>query len=123
MWGGDGVGICGGLQDASALASGIGAMELENLIHGGRYTDMSYGLTVQGRPAELTGGGMPGPSGNEDGDAGPFTIPACPGHRVNSGGGKPPPPMVHPMPHVGPPAGTERKAPCHSSVRQGSGAK
>ena len=27
------------------------------------------------------------------------------------------------MQHAGPPAGTERQAPCHSSVRQGSGAE
>ena len=50
-------------------------------------------------------------------------IPACPGHHVHYGGGKPPPPTVHPMWHAGPPAVTEHQSPCHGSVRQGRGAK
>ena len=59
------------------------------------------------------------PSGDEDSDAGTLPAPACPGHRGHSGGGKPPPPTVHPMQHSGPLAGTERQTPCHRSVRQG----
>ena len=80
-------------------------------------------LSGQGRPAKIPGGGMPGPSGDEDGDAGTLSTSAYPGHHGHSGGGKPPPPTVNPMRHAGPPAGTERKAPCHSSVRQGSRAE
>ena len=66
---------------------------------------------------------MSGPSNGDDGDAGALPAPTCPRHRGHSGGGKPPPPTVHPMRHAGPPAGTERQAPCHSAVRQGSGAE
>ena len=36
---------------------------------------------------------------------------------------KPPLPMVYSMQHDFTPEGTERQAPCHSSVRQRSGAK
>ena len=121
--GGDGDGICDRSHNDSEWASGRGATELENLGHGGRAADISNGILGQGRPAELPGGGMPGPSGNEDGDAGPLPIPASPGHRGHSGGGNPPPPTVHPMRHAGPLEGTERKVPCHILVRQGSRAK
>ena len=95
--GGEGGGICGGTQDDSAWDSFRGATELENLGHGGIATDISHGISVQGRPADLPGRGMPGPSGDEDGDAGPFPIPACPVHRGHSRGGKPFPLTVHPM--------------------------
>ena len=72
---------------------------------------------------ELLGGGMPGKSGDKNGDTG--TLPALiyTGNCGSSGGGKLPPPMVHLMRHARPPAGTERQAPYHSSVRQGSGAE
>ena len=80
--------------------------ELENFGHGRRAADILHGLPGQGRPVELPGGGIPGPSSDEDSDAGPFTIPACPGHRGHSRGGKPPPPTVHPMRNSGPPLGT-----------------
>ena len=121
--GADGSRICGGAQDDSAWASGRGATELENLVHVGRAVDVSRGLPDQWRPAELLGGGMPRPSGDEDCNAGQFPTPACPGHHGHSGGGKPPPPTVPPMQHAGPPLGTERKVTCHRSVRQGSEAK
>ena len=84
---------------------------------------VSHGLTGQWRPAELPGGGMSKTSGDEDGDAGTFSAPGYPGHSGHFGGGKPPPPPVTPMRHAGPRAYTERKAPCHRTVRQGSGAK
>ena len=121
--GGDGSRICGRSQDDSEWAGGRGAAELENLIDRGISADLSNGLPVQGRPAELPGGGMPGTSGDEDGDAGALPAPEFPRHRVYYGGGKPPPPTVHTMRHSGPLAGTERQAPCHSSVCQGSGAE
>ena len=94
-----------------------------NLGHRGRAADVSHSLPDQGRTAKLPSGGMPKLSGNEDGNVSPFPTPACPGHRGNSGGGKPPPPTVPPMQHYGTTLGTERKAPFHRSVRQGSGAK
>ena len=75
--------------------------ELYNPSHQGRATDISNGLPGQGRPVELPGGGMPGPIGNKDGDAGTLPAPEFPKHCGHSGGGKPPPPMVHPMQHAG----------------------
>ena len=66
---------------------------------------------------------MPRTSGDEEGDAGPFYAPACPGHRGHFGGGKPPPHMVPPMQHDGPLVNTERKAPYHRIVLQGRGVK
>ena len=66
---------------------------------------------------------MHGPSGDEDGVAGPFSAPACPGHRGRFGGGKPPPSTVPLMQHSGPLTCVERKAPCHRTVRQGGGAE
>ena len=47
---------------------------VQNLGHGGRTVDISYDLYGQGRSVELTVGGMPRPSGNEDGDVVPFNI-------------------------------------------------
>ena len=119
VWGGDGGGICGGTHDDSVWASGRGATELEYLKHRGRAADILHGFDGQGSPTELFGGGMPGPSGDKDGDASSLPIPVCPGYHGHSGGGKPPPPTVHLMGHSGPLLGTERQAPCHSSLRQG----
>ena len=123
MRGVDGGGIPGESPDDSAWAGDRGATELDNPGRRGRAMDISNGLPGQGRPAELLGGGMPGPSGDKYGDAGALPALACPKQRGHSGGGKPPPPTVHPMRHAGPPAGAERQATCHSSVRQGSGAE
>ena len=40
-------------------------------------SDFQDDLPGEGRPAVLTGGGMPGQSGNEDGNAGALPAPAC----------------------------------------------
>ena len=121
--GGYGGGIFGGSQYDTAWESGRSETELENLSHGGRSVDILHGLTGQGRPVELPGGGMPRLSGDEDGNVGPFSAPACTGHSGKFIGGKPPPPTVTLMRHAGPPPNTERKAPCHRTVREGRGAK
>ena len=101
----------------------IGEMELDNLRHGGRTADVPHGLPGQGRPAELPVREMPGTSGDEDGYAGPFYAPACPGHHDNFVGGKPPLPTVTPMQHAGPLACVEQKAHFHRTVLQGGGAE
>ena len=121
--GGYGGGIFGGAQDDTAWSSDRGDTEPKNLGHGGRSTDIPHGLPCQGRPTELPGGGMTRTSGNEDGDAGTFYAPACPGQHGHFGGGKHPPPKVPPMQHAGPLAYTERKAHCHCIVRQGRGSE
>ena len=93
---------------------------MEDLGHGGRAADVLHGLPGQGRPADLPRGGMNRSSGDEDGNAGKFYAPECPGHRGSFGGGKSPSPTVPPMRHAGTLDYTERKAPCHRMVRQGS---
>ena len=119
VWGGYGGGIPGKSPDESAWAGGRGATELEKPGCGGRATDILNDLPGQGRPVELLGGGMPGPSRNKDGNRGAIPAPTCSRHRGHSGGGKPPPPTVPPMRHAGPPAGPERQAPGHGPVCQG----
>ena len=123
MWGVNDGRISCESHDDSAWAGGRGATELENPGHRVWATDISNGLPSQGRLANLPGGGMTGPSGDEDGDTGALPAPECPRQRGHSEGGKPPPIMVHPMRNSGPPVGTEQQAPCHLSVRQGSGAE
>ena len=49
--------------------------ELENPGRGRLKTDISNDIPGQGRPVELPGGRMPGPSGNKDGDAGALLAP------------------------------------------------
>ena len=85
--------------------------------------DFPNDIPGEGRPTELPGGGMLRTSGDKDNDAGTFYEPACPGNPGHFGGGKPPPPTVPLMRHAGPLAYTERKAPCHHTVHQGSVAK
>ena len=96
---------------------------MENPGYKGQATYILPGLPGQGRPAELTDGGMPGPSGDKDCNAGTLPAQSCPVHRGHYGGGKPHPPTVHPMQHAGTPVGTELQAPCHSSVHLVSGAE
>ena len=79
--------------------------------------------TGKGRTAEMSGGRVPGQSGNKDGNAGALRAPACPRHFGDSGGRKLTPLMVRPMRHAGPPAGLERAAPGHSKVLKGGGAE
>ena len=119
--GGDVSRIIGGAQYDIAWASGRVEMDLENLGHRGRALNIPHGLPGQGRPAELPGGGIPRTSGDKDGDAGTFYVPACPGHHGCFGGGKHTPPTVTLMRHAGPLAYTEQKSPCHRTVREGSG--
>ena len=64
---------------------------------------------------------MPRTSGDEDGDAGTFYAPACPGHCGHFGGGKHPPPTVPPIQHAVPLACIKQKSPFRRTVRQGSG--
>ena len=65
-------------------------MELENLDNGGRVADVPHGLPGKGRPAGLPVRGMPMTSGDEDGNAGTFYVPACTGQNCNFRGGKTP---------------------------------
>ena len=66
---------------------------------------------------------MPRTSGDEDGDAGPFSTQVFTENRGHFVVGKPPSPKFPLMQHAGPLIYTERKEPCHCTVRQRSGAK
>ena len=98
-------------SDDSTWKGGGDTAAMENLSRRGRATEFPNDFTGKRRPAEMPGGGMPGPSGKEDGNAGALPAPECPRHHGHSGGGKLPPPMVRPMQHYGPPAGPERQTP------------
>ena len=115
----DGGGIPGESPDDSAWAGGRDTTELDNHGRGGRATDILSVITYQGRPVELPSGGMPRPSGDEDGDVGALPAPSCTRHCIHSGGGNYLPPTVHPMRHDGPPEVHEWQASCHRPVRQG----
>ena len=116
-------GIFGGTQDNTAWAINRGETDMENIGHRGRAADISHGLPGQGRPAELSGGEMPRTSGDEDGNVGPFSVPAYPVHCGHFGGGKPPPPTVPPMQHDCLLLYTEWKAHSHHTMSQGRGVK
>ena len=121
--GGGGGRIIGGEQDDTAWASYRREIDLEKLGHGGRAADVLHGLTDQGGPAEMPGGGITMTSGDEDGNAGKFYAPACPGHRDNFGVRKTPPTMLPLMRNSGPLAYTEHKEPLQRTELQGSGSK
>ena len=66
-------------------------------------------------------GGVPGHSGNKDGNAGELCAPACLQHRGDSGGRKPSPPTVSLVRHASPQEGVEQAEPEYSAVQQGGG--
>ena len=121
--GDNGGGIPGESPDESKWEGDGGTTELRKPGCGGRAMDIPNVIPGEGRPAELPGGGMPGPSGDKDGDAGALPALACPRNRGHSGGGKPPQPTVQPMEHAGNPVIPEQQATCHRSVCQGIGAE
>ena len=86
-------------------------------------SDFQDDLPGEGRPFELPSGSIPGPSGDEDGNAGVIPALEFPRHRGDSGGGKLPPPTVRPMRYAGPQAVPERMAPNHGIVFKGGGAE
>ena len=78
-------------------------------------------LSGKGGTTEMPRGGVPGKSGDEDGNAGALSAPACPRHRGDDGGRKIPSPTVRPVQHSSTPEGAERAAPGYSTVPQGGG--
>ena len=123
MWVGDGSWVDGRAHEDATWAGGGGDTELVSHTSWRVTADVPDGLPDRGRTRELTGRGLSGTSGNEDGDAGTFYSPACPGYCSHFGGGEPPPHMVPLMRHAGTLACSEREAPCHCPVRQGGGAE
>ena len=119
--GDDGGGIPGESPHDSTQEGGGDRTELENPGRRGRATEIPNGIPSKGRPVELPGGGMPGPSGYKDGNAGALNSPECTQHHGYSRVEKPPPPTVHPMRNAGTPAVPGLQAPCHIPVCQGSG--
>ena len=77
-------------------------------------------LSGKGGTAEMPRVGVPGESGDEDGNAGALRAPACPQQRGDAGGRKLPPPTVRPVQHAGPQEGAKRAAPGDCAVPQGS---
>ena len=78
-------------------------------------------LSGNGGAADMPHGGVPGESGNKDGNAGALRAPACPQNRGDAGGRKIPPPTVRQVRHAGPPEGAEQAAHGDCAVPQGSG--
>ena len=111
-----GVGIHEDSSDDSTWEGGGNTTVTEHTGRRGWDLDFHNAFPGKGRPAELPGGGMPGPSGNEDGNVGALLAPACLRHRGHSGGGKPTPTTVRPVRHAGTLAGPERQAPGHGPV-------
>ena len=66
-------------------------------------------------------GGVPGESGDKDGNAGELCAPACPQHCGDSGGRKLLPLTVRLVRHASPPKSVERVASGYSAVPQGGG--
>ena len=64
---------------------------MENPGRGDWASDFQNDLPGQGRPADLPSGRIPRQSGDKDSNAGALLALACPQHRGDSGGGKPPP--------------------------------
>ena len=111
-----------GISPDDAARKGEGrTVELGSLSHGRRTTNTSAGFTNQGRAKELPCGGMRRKVWDTDSDVDSFLQPACPGHRDNLGGGKPPTPKVLMMRHADPVAGTQRETPRHRDVQERGG--
>ena len=86
--------------DESTWEGGGDTSAMENPGRGDWYSDLQDDLPGEGRPAELSSGGMPGQSCDKDGNAGALLAPSCPQHRGDPGGSKLPPPTVRPMQHA-----------------------
>ena len=78
--------------------------------------DVQNDLTGYGRTSGMPGGGVPGQSVDENGNAGALRASACPRHRGDSKGRKIPSPTVRPMRHSGSTKVFERAAPENSPV-------
>ena len=76
-----GVGIPDESYDDSTWEGGGDTTAMEHPGRGDWASEFQDDLPGEGRPAELPGGGMPGPSGDEDGNAGALPAPACPRYR------------------------------------------
>ena len=90
-----------------------------SVVHPGRgkvppgILDVLYG---KGETADMPRGGVPGETGDEDGNAGALFVTACPRHRGDTGGRKLLPPTVLQVRHAGTPEGAERAAPRDRAV-------
>ena len=105
--------------DDSTCEGGRDTAATEHTDRGDQTPDLKDVLPGEGRTTEIPSGGVPGQSGDEDGNAGALRAPACTRHRGDSVGRKLLPPTVRPVRHASPPAGVERAAPGHSTVQKG----
>ena len=107
--------------DDSTWEGGVDTSAMEHPGCGDQASDLQDELPREVRTAELSSGGIPGKSGDEDGNAGALRAPACHRHHGDYGGSKLPPPTVRPMQHAGPQMGLECTAPGHGTMCKGGG--
>ena len=61
---------------------------------GRQYQDFQDGVSCESRTEDLPSQRVLWPGGDADSNTGALLVPSCPGHRGDTGGGKPPPPTV-----------------------------
>ena len=98
-------------------------MELERLIHGRGAKKISDRLPDQGRAKGVSCGGLLRNGWDKDGDEDKFLQSACPGHRDNLGGGKPPTPKVLIIRHAGPVVDPKWETSRYRNVKEWGGAE
>ena len=108
VWGGNCAWFAGSAHADAAWEVSVWETAFRNQGPGWGDTYLHNGLLGRRGTAELPHRGVFGAGGNKDGDAGSFLPPAWPGYRHHFVGGKPPPPTVPPMRHVGALEHTER---------------
>ena len=119
MWGGDGAWFVGGAREDATWEGGGGETELGFHAPWRGTANVLDRLPDRGMTVEFPGLGLPMTPNDEDGNAGTFSPPACPGYCGHFGGWNPPPPTVPLIQHAGLLTCPEQEAPCHHPVRQG----
>ena len=93
MWGNPSGRINVESSDESTWESGEATKPIDTL-DGKRGQDIQDVLLDEGRTVAMSGGGVPGGTGNADGNAGALRAPARPRHHGDAGGKKLTPPTV-----------------------------
>ena len=121
-------GECGEMLVVSSLSSnlathhGRAAGDGNNGTHlprGGGPLSYLMSFTTKGGTTEIPCGGVPGKSGDKDGNTVALSAQAYPRHRGDSGGRKLPQTTVRPVRHAGTLEGAEQAVPGYRTVPQG----